>query len=232
MEQVHVAPTKCSDVAKPLSGIKAKEYHRAPFIICQIKKGPHLFDLEGAFRHGGALAYCIDKLSWIVDDHAVSASALKQHLQRLEVMVGGSGRDLCRQLVPEGYNVLLGDFRDRLIRARPKEFDEFTKTLTVEDHRCRCGCAFLRLEPVFKTLAKDRPHDLFSGELLMQPIQDCLGLPQCPLDPRRLFELVSKPLCALLLRLLRRDPALHSVLIAETGREILRLRVPPDAGHM
>src|SRR5215469_3744991 len=109
MEQVHIAPTQCSDVSKPLPGIKAKEYHRAPFIICQIKKGPHLFDLEGPFHRDVALAYCVDKLSRIVDDRTVSASALKQHLERLEVVVGGSCCDLCRQLIPESHNVLLGD---------------------------------------------------------------------------------------------------------------------------
>ena len=68
-------------------------------------------------------------------------------------------------------------FRDWLIRARPKEFDEFSKALAVENHRC----GLLRFEPALKMLAKGRPHDLFAKKLLMQSIQDRLRLLQCPL---------------------------------------------------
>ena len=59
-------------------------------------------------------------------------------------------------------------FRDWLIRARPKEFDEFSTALAVENHRC----GLLRFEPALKMLAKGRPHDLFAKKLLMQSIQD------------------------------------------------------------
>lgn len=62
-------------------------------------------------------------------------------------MVGSFRCYLWNQLVPEGYDVLLRDFSDRVVRTQPEELDEFSETLAIEGHRRGCGCGFFRLEP-------------------------------------------------------------------------------------
>jgi hypothetical protein len=79
-------------------------------------------------------------------------------------------RDLSGQQISEGYDILLGDIGDRVIRTLAEEVQELRETAAIKNHCRRSSLRFLGLKPIVQIFPQAGPYDFFARKFLVEPI--------------------------------------------------------------